>query len=142
MVPAGETLMEPIFYDFKLCGDERGSLVAIEAEADVPFPIRRIYYIFDTRPGVRRGLHAHRTLRQVMVCLQGSCQVLLDAGADKVVVPLEDRSKGLLLPPLVWHEMYDFSPDCVLLVVASDFYDEDDYIRNYQEFLKLIKDLG
>jgi dTDP-4-dehydrorhamnose 3,5-epimerase-like enzyme len=133
--------MRPIFYDFKLRGDERGSLVAIEAPGDVPFPIQRVYYIFGTQPGVRRGLHAHRTLRQVLVCLNGSCSVLLDDGEEKVAVPMCKREQGLLVDPMIWHEMYDFSPDCVLLVLASDFYAEADYIRDYREFQAVINEL-
>ena len=134
--------MEPIIYEFKLRGDERGSLVAIEAQADIPFAIQRVYYIFGTQAGVSRGLHAHRTLRQVMVCVNGSCQVVLDDGLDKFAVPLNDRCQGLLLDRMVWHEMYDFSPDCVLLVLASDFYDEGDYIRDYGEFMQLAQAMG
>jgi dTDP-4-dehydrorhamnose 3,5-epimerase-like enzyme len=130
--------MEPTIYEFKLRGDERGSLVAIAAQADIPFAIQRVYYIFGTQAGVSRGLHAHRTLRQVMVCVNGNCQVLLDDGLDKVTVPLNDRCQGLLLDRMVWHEMYDFSSDCVLLILASDFYDETDYIRDYDEFLRLL----
>jgi dTDP-4-dehydrorhamnose 3,5-epimerase-like enzyme len=131
--------MEPTIYEFKLRGDERGSLVAIEVQADIPFAIQRVYYIFGTQAGVSRGLHAHRNLRQVMVCVNGSCQVVLDDGLDKVAVPLNDRCQGLLLDRMVWHEMYDFSSDCVLLVLASDFYDEADYIRDYSEFMSLVK---
>ena len=129
--------MEVITYDFKVRGDERGSLIAIEENADIPFSIKRVYYIFDTQAGVTRGLHAHRTLRQVLVCVNGSCKVLLDDGMEKISVVMNNVSQGLLVDPMIWHEMYDFSSDCVLLVLASDFYDESDYIRDYHEFIEL-----
>lgn len=130
--------MEVITYDFKIRGDERGSLIAIEENADIPFSIRRVYYIYDTGFGVHRGLHAHKTLRQVMICIHGACTVCLDNGTDKIVVRMDNEARGLLVDSMVWHEMYDFSPDCVLLLLTSDFYDEQDYIRDYGEFLNLL----
>jgi len=120
-------------------GDERGSLIAIEENADIPFSIKRVYYIFDTLAGVTRGLHAHRALRQVLVCVNGSCKVLLDDGMEKISVAMNKVSQGLLVDPMIWHEMHDFSTDCVLLVLASDFYDEKDYIRDYGEFIGLVQ---
>ncbi len=131
--------MDVTTYDFKICGDERGSLIAIEENADIPFSFKRVYYIFDTQTGVTRGLHAHRTLRQVLVCVNGSCKILLDDGMEKTSVPMDTGAGGLLVDPMIWHEMYDFSPNCVLLVLASDFYDEKDYIRDYGEFIELVK---
>ncbi|MCX5780320.1 MAG: WxcM-like domain-containing protein, partial [Firmicutes bacterium] len=85
---------------------------------------------------------AHRTLRQVLICLNGSCSVLLDDGAEKVAVTMHKREQGILLEPMIWHAMYDFSPDCVLLVLAGDFYDEGDYIRDYGEFMQLAQTMG
>ncbi len=120
--------------EFAVKGDEFGWLVALEAEKNVPFPIRRAYYIFDTRAGVRRGRHAHRTLRQMMVCLAGDCKVLLDDGSMQEIVHLTRNDRGLVLDPMVWHEMYDFSPGCLLLVLAEAWYDEADYIRDYTAF--------
>jgi len=120
--------------EFAVKGDEFGWLVALEAEKNVPFPIRRAYYIFGTRDGVRRGRHAHRTLRQMMVCLAGDCKVLLDDGSTQEVAHLTRNDRGLVLDPMVWHEMYDFSPGCVLLVLAEAWYDEADYIRDYAAF--------
>ncbi len=130
--------MELTTFNFKIRGDERGSLVAIEENRDIPFAIKRVYYIFGTGAGVIRGLHAHKTLRQVMICMHGNCSLLLDNGTDKIVVPMHDRDQGILIDAMVWHEMYDFSPDCVLLVLAGDFYDESDYLRDYNEFLRLV----
>lgn len=120
-------------------GDERGMLVALEQIKNVPFEIKRVYYLFDTQLGVRRGYHAHKKLRQLAIPVSGSCRFLLDNGTEKVDVLLDNPSLGLLIEPAMWHEMYDYSPDCILLVLASDVYDEGDYIRNYDEFLGTIK---
>ena len=123
---------------FKSLGDERGSLVVLEGGKVVPFDIKRVYYIFDTKQGVSRGFHAHRNLKQVAVCVTGSCRFVLDNGKQKEEVVLDSAIKGLLINDLIWHEMYDFSSDCVLIVLASEHYNESDYIRNYQEFLQVV----
>ena len=122
---------------FSVRGDERGRLVAIEAASDVPFAIARVYYVYATTPGTTRGLHAHRALNQLAVAVAGSCTMLLDDGAQRVSVRLDDPAVGLTLPPMVWHEMSDFSADCVLTVLADAAYDEADYIRDYNEFSAL-----
>ena len=118
-------------------GDERGRLVAIEAASDVPFAIARVYYVYATTPGTTRGLHAHRALNQLAVAVAGSCTMLLDDGTKRMSVRLDDPGVGLTLPPMVWHEMSDFSDDCVLMVLADAVYDEADYIRDYAEFSAL-----
>jgi dTDP-4-dehydrorhamnose 3,5-epimerase-like enzyme len=123
---------------FKSLGDERGSLVALEGNKNVPFDIKRVYYIFGTKEGVSRGFHAHRNLKQVAVCVTGSCRFILDNGKQREEVALDKSTTGLLIDDLTWREMYDFSPDCVLMVLASEYYDESDYIRDYQEFLKAV----
>jgi dTDP-4-dehydrorhamnose 3,5-epimerase-like enzyme len=123
--------------DFALRGDERGSLIALETSKEVPFDIRRVYYIFGTGEGVSRGFHAHRRLQQMVVAVSGSCDILLDDGQRQVRVPLDRPHQGLTLPPMVWHEMHDFSPDCVLLVLADEHYEEADYIRHYADFARL-----
>lgn len=120
-------------------GDERGRLVAIENDDDIPFAIARVYYVYATTPGVTRGLHAHRALNQMAVAVAGSCNMLLDDGTKRVPVRLDDPAVGLTLPPMVWHEMSEFSPDCVLMVLADAAYDEADYIRDYAEFLAMAK---
>ena len=122
------------YIDFEVRGDELGWLIALEAERNIPFPIRRAYYIFGTRPGVRRGRHAHRTLQQVMVCLAGECRVLLDDGTAAEDLQMRRNDRGLVLEPMIWHEMYDFSADCVLLVLADAWYEEAEYIRSYSAF--------
>lgn len=125
-------------YLFQQHGDERGQLVAIEETIDVPFTIRRVYYMYDTGEGVRRGYHAHQSLEQILICVHGSCKILLDDGNEKEVVTLDKPYEGLYLSNTIWREMFDFSPDAVLMVLASDLYNEEDYIRDYGEFLKFI----
>ena len=125
--------------NFPPLGDDRGSLVALESFKTVPFEIKRVYYIFGTKEGVARGFHAHKSIKQVMVCVTGSCNILLDNGLKREEVLLDSPTKGLLIEDLIWREMHSFSPDCVLIVLANEYYKENDYIRNYQEFLSAIK---
>ena len=122
--------------NFKPLGDDRGSLVALEAKKSVPFDIKRVYYIFGTKEGVSRGYHAHRNLKQVAVCVTGSCRFVLDDGSQQAEIILDSSTKGLLIEGLVWREMHDFTPDCVLMVLASEYYDETDYIRDYHAFVR------
>lgn len=130
--------MEIIKYNFPPHGDERGQLVAIEAMQDLPFVIRRVYYIYDTLPGVRRGFHAHRCLQQILVCVHGSCKIHLDNGYETAEVLLDKPYEGLYISNDTWREMYDFSDGAVLLVLASEHYDEADYIRDYDTFYQLV----
>ena len=123
--------------DFKRIADSRGTLVPIESGGDVPFEIRRVYYLQDLRPNVARGFHAHRALRQVAVCVAGSCRMVLDDGTGREEVVLDRPDRGLLLREMIWHEMSDFSAGCVLLLLASEHYDKTDYIRDYQAFREL-----
>jgi len=128
------------FYNFCPHGDDRGQLIAVEAMRDIPFEIRRIYYIYDTLEGVRRGFHAHRKLQQILICVHGSCRIHLDDGKETREVLLDNPTVGLYITKDMWREMYDFSPDAVLLVLASELYDEADYIRNYEEFLEFVRE--
>lgn len=130
--------MQVIKYAFQQHGDDRGQLVALEALRDIPFEIKRVYYMYDTKKGVRRGFHAHKSLEQILICIHGTCKILLDNGNEKKIVSLEKPYEGLYISNDMWREMYDFSADAVLLVLASDYYEEEDYIRNYDEFLKCI----
>lgn len=130
--------MQVVKYVFQPHGDERGQLVALEEYKDIPFEIKRVYYMYDTLPGVTRGYHAHKSLEQILICVHGSCKILLDNGTEKKIVPLEKPYEGLYVANNMWREMYDFSPDAVLMVLASQPYDEEDYIRNYDEFLSYI----
>jgi dTDP-4-dehydrorhamnose 3,5-epimerase-like enzyme len=111
-------------------GDRRGSLVALEGGVDVPFSIARAYFVYGTQAGVSRGAHAHHHFHQVAVAVSGGCTMHLDDGRQRADVRLEERTAGLLIPPMVWHEMHDFTPDCVLLVLADAPYEEADYIRD------------
>ena len=131
--------MQVIKYMFQPHGDERGQLIAVEEGKDIPFEIKRIYYMYDTVEGVVRGHHAHKTLEQILICVHGSCKIRLDNGREKKVVALEKPYEGLYVSNNMWREMYDFSSDAVLLVLASDYYKEEDYIRNYDEFLKYVE---
>ena len=119
-------------------GDHRGSLVVLESNKNLPFEVKRLYYIFDAKPDVPRGFHAHKELHQIAFCIKGKCKMLMDNGMEKQEVWIDQSNKGLLIPPLIWHEMHDFSDDCIMLVLASDYYDESDYIRKYDEFTKFI----
>ena len=127
------------YLKFPVMGDADGWLVAVEGRKSIPFPIERAYYIFGTRAGVVRGKHAHHRLQQLMVCLAGTCTVLLDDGHAREQVPLSANHRGLFIDPMVWHEMHDFSPDCVLLVFADAWYDTRDYIRDYAQFKALCR---
>ena len=124
---------------FKSLGDERGSLVSLEGNKSVPFDIKRVYYIFGTKEGISRGFHAHRNLKQVAVCVIGSCRFILDNGNQRDEVVLDKSTTGLLIDNLIWREIYDFSPDCVLMVLANEHYNESDYIRDYQSFIKEVE---
>lgn len=131
--------MEVIKYVFQQHGDDRGMLVALEDGKEIPFAVKRVYYMYDTLPGVRRGFHAHKCLEQILVCVHGSCKIHLDNGSETAEVTLSSPYEGLYIPNDMWREMYDFSPDAVLMVLASVIYDESDYIRSYDEFLKYVK---
>jgi len=128
--------MKIVTYDFKTSADKRGALSAVEGGRDIPFEIKRVYYIYNTKPDVRRGCHAHKSLKQVLICMKGSCKILLDDGRERQEVRMNMPGKGLFIGDMVWREMYDFSPDCVLVVLASDHYTEDDYIRNHDDFIE------
>ena len=132
--------MQILKYVFQQHGDERGQLVALEEFKDIPFEIKRVYYMYDTGEGIHRGFHAHKTLKQILICIHGSCKVLLDNGQEKKIVSLEKPYGGLYISHNMWREMYDFSPDAVLMVLASEYYDESDYIRDYDQFLNSVKE--
>ena len=134
--------MQVIKYAFQQHGDERGMLVALEEFKDIPFEIKRVYYMYDTKIDVHRGFHAHKNLKQILIYIHGTCKVLLDNGKEKKVVSLEKPYEGLYISNDMWREMYDFSDDAVLLVLASEQYCEDDYIRDYDQFLKFVDNKG
>jgi dTDP-4-dehydrorhamnose 3,5-epimerase-like enzyme len=119
-------------------GDARGQLSVAEIGGALPFVVRRVYWIHGTKPGVSRGFHAHKQLHQFCVCVAGSLRISLFDGRREESVVLDSSAQGLLIGPALWHEMHDFSPDCVLMVFADAEYDEADYIRDRAEFIKYV----
>ncbi len=134
--------MQVIKYLFQNHGDDRGQLVALEAYRDIPFHAKRVYFIYDMAEGVSRGYHAHKKLEQILVCIHGHCKIRLDNGLEQRIVTLDKPDEGLYISNAMWREMFDFSPGAVLMVLASEMYDESDYIRDYNEFLEYVKGQG
>ena len=122
--------------------DKRGSLVFIEQLKDIPFDIKRVYYIYDLDPRTVRGDHAHRELEQVMIAVHGRFTLELFDGVRREIFVLDDPSKGVYIPKLVWCRFYDFDPETVILVLASDYYKPEDYIRDFDEFMKIVRKEG
>ena len=122
--------------DMKVFGDERGKLVALESNKNVPFDIKRVYYIYDTIPDFERGKHAHKNLEQIIIAIDGACQFVLDDGKNCETVWLNRPDVGLYIGKNMWREMRHFSYGCKLMILASDFYNEKEYIRDYNEFLR------
>lgn len=121
---------------FNIIGDQRGSLIALEGNHDIPFDIKRVYYIFGTEKSVIRGKHAHKKLEQVIFCPSGSCDFILDDGKNREKVSLTRPDEGLYIKNNLWREFTNFSKDCVVMVLASEPYTESDYIRDYDEFVR------
>ncbi|WP_415397865.1 sugar 3,4-ketoisomerase [Sulfurimonas sp. CS5] len=122
--------------EFNVMGDERGQLIALEENKEIPFDIKRVFYIFGTKENIPRGEHSHYKTKQFLVAVNGSCKVTLDNGQEKKTFDLNNRNKGLFQEALIWGTMHSFSEDCVLMVLANDFYDSKDYITDYNVFLK------
>ena len=125
---------------FEIKGDDRGLLVALEENENIPFAIKRVFYIYDTIEGISRGNHSHYSAKQLLVVVNGSCKVTLDNGKKKEIFNLDKPNIGLLQDALIWGSMHDFSSDCVLMVLADSYYDENDYIRNYDDFLEVVNE--
>ena len=126
--------------NFKKTGNiDVGFLIALEGNREVPFDIKRIYYIYNVPKEIKRGFHAHKSLEQVLICLSASVKIKVDDGNEKRIFELNNQSKGLYIGPGIWREMYDFNQNSVLLVLASDYYDESDYVRDYITFREFIK---
>lgn len=117
--------------------DGRGNLISLESLKNVPFDIKRVYYLFNLNPSHPRGFHAHKNLHQMVVCVSGSCDFILDNGFERESVHLSSPDQGLIIENFIWREMENFSQDCVIMVLASEYYDESDYIRNYDDFKRL-----
>lgn len=128
------------FVEFPWHGDDRGKLVVVEGEKDIPFKIKRIFYIYGSDKDVIRGKHANRKTQFVLVNVTGSCCVkVMDGRGASAIYKLDRPHTGLFLPAMVWKEMYDFSDDSVLLCIASEVYDASEYIRDYDVFVKAVK---
>lgn len=116
--------------------DTRGCLIPLEFPRSLPFPIKRIYYIYNVDKQEERGFHSHRDLEQILICLGGSVKIRVKDGKNEENVLLDSPNKGLYIGPMIWREMYDFSPNATLLVLASNKYDENDYIKDYNAYKK------
>ena len=122
--------------------DKWGKLVALEGNGEIPFDIKRVYYIYGVEKGVRRGFHSHKKLQQILICVHGSVKILLKTPDKEEVVTLDNENEGLYIGPNVWREMYDFEDEAVLLVLASQHYNESDYIRDYDAYEKYYNRYG
>ena len=121
--------------------DPRGNLSVIESGVQIPFDIKRVFYLYDVPTGADRGAHAHKALHQFLICLSGSFDVSLDDGTQKKIVHLNRPWQGLHIPPMIWAAEINFDPGSVCLVMASDRYDEADYYRKYDDFIKALKNI-
>lgn len=127
--------------EFVDLGDERGNLVVIEGEGmDIPFDIKRVFYIYGSDSTVVRGQHANRETEFLLVNVSGTSKVKVDNGEESEIIELNKPRMGLYLSSMLWKDMYEFSKDSVLLVLASRHYDGSEYIRDYEEYLKVLKD--
>ena len=122
--------------DFPVHGNHEGKLVALEKNNDFPFEIKRVYYIWDTARYAIRGRHSHKNLEQVVICVKGACDFILDDGKTRETVHLNNPAQGLYIRNNLWREFTNFSDDCVVLVLASEHYNTSDYIHDYNEFIK------
>jgi hypothetical protein len=130
--------MTTTLQEFKVLGDHRGQLVALEANRQIPFDVKRVFYIYGTQEKVPRGNHSHYKTKQFLVAVNGSCKVTLDNGKEKEIYELNKPNLGLFQDALIWGTMDDFSRDCVLMVLADEYYDASDYITNYEKFLEVV----
>ena len=135
----GTTIHDCKLIDLRKISDPRGNLTVVEEKIDIPFEIKRVYYLYDVPGGESRGAHAHRELYQLLIAANGSFSVTLDDGREKTTVILKRPYYGLLIVPGIWRDIDDFSSGSVCLCLASELYDAADYIRNYCDFLEYKK---
>ncbi|MBP8016639.1 FdtA/QdtA family cupin domain-containing protein [Candidatus Gracilibacteria bacterium] len=132
--------MEIKYIEIPKKSDKGGNLSFMESNVHIPFDVKRVYYIYDLNDdGNQRGDHAHYKTKQVLFCISGSVKIGFDDGKEQKEFVLDKSNVGIYIPPMIWHYMKDFSPGCIILVVASENYEEVDYIRNYENFINLIK---
>lgn len=124
--------------DAPLVSDPRGNLIFLEGNKQIPFSIKRIYWMFDLEEDGKRGFHAHRNTVQVLFCTAGKCLIKVDDGKEKSELWLDTPNKGILLDKKVWHSMEKFQEGTTILVLANKEYDESDYLRNYDDFVKYV----
>ncbi len=143
-MPNQVTIKNCEYIDLQQIVDERDGILSIaEGMKNIPFDIKRIYYIYGlSYPKAQRGYHAHKELEQVLFCLSGSCKLFLDDGTNKQYFYLTDPNRGMYVGPKVWLQLFEFSNDCIIIVFASDYFEEADYIRDYEEFIKFLGDAG
>lgn len=125
--------------EFNVLGDHRGQLIALEENKQIPFDIKRVFYIYGTQDGILRGNHSHYKTKQFLVAVNGNCKVTLDNGKIKETFDLNKPNLGLFQDALIWGCMHDFSSDCVLMVLANEYYDANDYITSYDKFLEMMQ---
>lgn len=125
--------------DFKELGDERGNLIVIEGGRDIPFEIKRAFYMYGAQGETIRGQHANRNSSFVLINVGGTSKVRIDNGTEERIIELDRPKMGLYIRPMIWKDMYDFSKDSVLLVLSDKHYDEEEYIREYERFLREVK---
>lgn len=126
--------------DLKVISDSRGNMIPLEFPKQLPFDLNRIYYIYGVPSNERRGFHSHNKLEQILIAISGQVSILTKTPFEEKITVLDSPTKGLYIGPMIWREMFDFSKDAILLVLASEKYDESDYIRNYNEYEKKAKD--
>lgn len=120
-------------------GDERGNLVVIEGNRDIPFKIKRVFYMYGTDSNMIRGSHANRKSEFVLINVAGRTKIKLDDGFSSAIVELNKPRMGIYIPKMLWKDMYDFSPDSVLLVLSNEHYDSSEYIRDYEKYKEELK---
>ncbi len=132
-------LSECKIIDLPKVQDQRGNLTFIESERHIPFTIKRVYYLYDVPGGATRAAHGHKALHQLMISMAGSFDVTLDDGFEKKKFHLNRSYYGLYIPPMIWRDLDNFSSGAVCMVLASEYYDESDYFRKYDDFLKAVR---
>jgi len=125
--------------DFEIHPDERGKLTSLSSNKEIPFEIKRLYYTWDMPKEAIRGGHAHRNLDEVVICLHGFCDFVLDDGKETLTIHLDQPNKGIYIPAHLWRDFRNFSSDCVVILIASDYFHPEDHVKDYNEFLELIK---
>lgn len=126
--------------EFRSFEDKWGALVPLEQLKEIPFEVKRLYYIYDVPSDVRRGFHSHRDLQQVLICVHGNVTIQVKTPFETEEIVLDNPKNGLFIGPMVWREMYDFSEGAVLLVLASEYYTVSDYMRDYDDYVKEAKE--